>query len=127
VGLLECARRLNLSLNAVKRYDRASEPQRLQCVPEYRPTLVDPYRDHLRNRRAEEPGVPVAQLLREIRKRGYQAAPTRSSGTSAKAAQRENGRTCHGGGPPGSCSPGRANSRPASTRRSPGSPQPASR
>jgi hypothetical protein len=26
----------------VKRYDRASEPERLQRVPKYRPTLVDP-------------------------------------------------------------------------------------
>jgi hypothetical protein len=74
VGLLECARRLNLSLNTVKRYDRASEPQRLQRVPKYRPTLVDPYRDHLRKRRAEEPGVPVQQLLREIRELGYQGS-----------------------------------------------------
>ena len=41
-GLLECARRLGLSLNTVKRYDRASEPERLQCVPKYRPTLVGP-------------------------------------------------------------------------------------
>ena len=38
VGLLECARRLGLSLNTVKRYDRASEPGRLQRVPKYRPT-----------------------------------------------------------------------------------------
>jgi transposase len=74
VGLLECARRLNLSLNTVKRYDRASEPERLQRVPKYRPTLVDPHRDYLRQRRAEEPGVPVAQLLREIRERGYQGS-----------------------------------------------------
>jgi transposase len=74
VGLLECARRLNLSLNTVKRYDRASEPERLQRVPKYRLTLVDPYRDHLRKRRAEEPGVPVQQLLREIRERGYQGS-----------------------------------------------------
>jgi transposase len=74
VGLLECARRLNLSLNTVKRYDRASEPERLQQVPKYRPTLVDPYRDYLRKRRAEEPGVPVQQLLREIRERGYQGS-----------------------------------------------------
>ena len=70
-GLLECARRLGLSLNTVKRYDRASEPGRLQRVPKYRPTLVDPYRDYLRKRRAEEPGVSVQQLLREIRERGY--------------------------------------------------------
>jgi len=48
LGLLECSRRLNLSVNTVKRYARASEPTRLQRVPRYRPTLVDPYRDHLR-------------------------------------------------------------------------------
>ena len=71
MGLLECARRLNLSLGTVKRYGRASEPERLRRVPKYRPTLVDPYRDHLRKRRAEEPGVPVRQLLREIRELGY--------------------------------------------------------
>jgi transposase len=74
VGLLECARRLNLSLNTVKRYDRASQPERLQRVPKYRPALVDPYRDHLRKRRTEEPGVPVRQLLREIRELGYQGS-----------------------------------------------------
>ena len=74
VGLLDCARRLNLSLNTVKRYDRASEPERLQRVPKYRPTLVDPHRDYLRKRRAEEPGVPVQHLLREIRERGYQGS-----------------------------------------------------
>jgi transposase len=74
VGLLGCARRLGLSLNTVKRYDRASEPERLQRVPKYRPTLVDPYRDYLRERRAQEPGVPVRQLLREIRERGYQGS-----------------------------------------------------
>jgi transposase len=71
VGLLECSRRLGLSMNTVKRYDRASEPERLQRVPKYRPTLVDPYRDYLRKRRAEEPGVPVQYLLSEIRERGY--------------------------------------------------------
>jgi transposase len=70
-GLLECSRRLNLSLNTVKRYARASEPTRMQRVPKYRPTLVDPYRDHLRQRRAEQPGVPVSQLLAEIRALGY--------------------------------------------------------
>jgi transposase len=74
VGLLDCARRLNLSLNTVKRYDRASEPQRLQRVPKYRPTLVDPHRDYLRQRRAEQPGVPLQHLLREIRERGYQGS-----------------------------------------------------
>ena len=71
VGLLECGRRLGLSMNTVKRYDRASEPQRLQRVPKYRPTLAGPYRDYLRKRRAEDPAVQPAQLLREIRELGY--------------------------------------------------------
>ena len=71
VGLLDCARRLGVSLNTVKRYDRASQPERLQRVPKYRPTLVDPYRDYLRKRREEEPGAPVQHLLREIRELGY--------------------------------------------------------
>ena len=70
-GLLDCSRRLGLSLNTVKRYDRAGEPERLHRAPQYRPGLVDPYRDYLRKRRAEEPGVPVQQLLREIREKGY--------------------------------------------------------
>ena len=70
-GLLECSRRLGLSLNTVKRYARAAEPDRLARVPQYRPTLVDPYRDHLRKRRTEDPAVPVQQLLREIRELGY--------------------------------------------------------
>ncbi|OHV45345.1 ISL3 family transposase [Pseudofrankia sp. BMG5.36] len=71
VGLLDCARRLNLALNTVKRYARAAEPDRLVAAPAFRPTLVDPYRDHLRRRRAEEPGVPVLGLFREIREQGY--------------------------------------------------------
>ena len=70
-GLLDCSRRLGLALNTVKRYDRADAPERLRRAAQYRPTLVDPYRDYLRKRRAEEPGVPVQQLLREIRELGY--------------------------------------------------------
>ena len=71
VGLLECARRLNLALNTVKRYARIEAPERMRRAPQYRPTLVDPYREYLRKRRAEDPAVPVLQLLREIRERGY--------------------------------------------------------
>ena len=74
VGLLDCSRRLDLALNTVKRYARADRPERLQRTPQYRPTLVDPYRDHLRRRRAEDPAVPVQQLLREIRELGYQGS-----------------------------------------------------
>jgi transposase len=58
-GLLDCSRRLGLALNTVKRYDRADKPERLRRAAQYRPTLVDPYRDYLHKRRAEEPGVPV--------------------------------------------------------------------
>ncbi|MEV6868430.1 ISL3 family transposase [Streptosporangium subroseum] len=74
IGLLECARRLNLSLGTVKRYARVPEPQRLQRAPQYRPTLVDPYRDHLRRRRAEDPAVPVLYLFAEIKALGYQGS-----------------------------------------------------
>jgi transposase len=70
-GLLDCSRRLGLALNTVKRYDRTDAPEGLRRAAQYRPTLVDPYRDYLRTRRTEEPGVPVQQLLREIRERGY--------------------------------------------------------
>lgn len=71
MGLLECARRLNLSLNTVKRYARHTEPDRKVRAPGYRPTLVDPYHEHLRTRRAKDPAVPVKQLLREIKEQGY--------------------------------------------------------
>jgi hypothetical protein len=70
-GLLECSRRLGLSLNTVKRYARAAEPGRMIRAPRYRVTMVDPYRDHLRARRAADPAAPVHQLLAEIREQGY--------------------------------------------------------
>ncbi|MFD0286453.1 ISL3 family transposase [Streptomyces lutosisoli] len=71
VGLLDCSRRLGVALNTVKRYARMPEPTALRIAPAYRPTLVDPYREHLRVRRAANPAVPVTQLLREIRELGY--------------------------------------------------------
>jgi transposase len=70
-GLLECARRLQLSLNTIKRYARAEKPERLLRVPKYRPTLVDPYREHLRRRRQDAPGTPVQHLFEEIKALGY--------------------------------------------------------
>ncbi|WP_326790606.1 transposase [Streptomyces sp. NBC_00151] len=69
--MLECARRLGVSLNTVKRYARHSEPDRMIRAPVYRACLVDAYRDHLRQRRAEDPAVPVTHLLAEIREQGY--------------------------------------------------------
>lgn len=71
VGLLECARRLQLALNTVKRYARADRPERMLRVPKYRASLVDPYREHLRKRRAEDPGVPVLHLFEEIKALGF--------------------------------------------------------
>ncbi|MFJ8828119.1 ISL3 family transposase [Streptomyces sp. NPDC102467] len=71
VGLLACARRLGLALNTVKRYARAAEPDRMVRAPIYRACLVDPYRDHLRKRRADDPAAPVTHLLAEIREQGY--------------------------------------------------------
>ena len=61
-----------LSLNTVKRYARAAEPERMiRAPPITGPPMVDPYRDHLRARRAADPAVPVWQLLAEIREQGY--------------------------------------------------------
>lgn len=76
VGLLECGRRLDLALNTVKRYARSPEPCADRIAPRYRPTLVGPYRDHLRRRRSDDPAVPVTavpvtHLLHEIRELGY--------------------------------------------------------
>lgn len=71
VGLLDCSRRLGLAMNTVKRYARAATPQRIQRVPKYRAGMVDPYRDHLRARREQEPGVGATELLNEIRALGY--------------------------------------------------------
>ncbi|BBC28817.1 hypothetical protein SGFS_001080 [Streptomyces graminofaciens] len=47
------------------------EPTGDRRAPRCKPTLVDPYRDHLRTRRAEDPAVPVLQLFREIKELGY--------------------------------------------------------
>src|SRR4029078_4887539 len=76
VGLLECARRLGWALNTVKRYTRAATAEQLQRPPRYGRTLVDPYRDHLRRRLADDPGVPVTRLLQEIRELGYTGSAT---------------------------------------------------
>lgn len=40
-------------------------------VPKYRCSLVDPHREHLRKRRAEDPAVPVRQLFEEIKALGF--------------------------------------------------------
>ena len=101
--------------------------ERLQRAPKYRPTLVDPYRDYLRKRRAEEPGVPVQQLLREIRELGYQGSSNLLVRYINQGRVEATGRTCHPAGPPGSCSPGRTTSPPASTRRWPAHQPPARR
>jgi hypothetical protein len=71
VVLPECARRLQLALNTVKRYARADRPERMLRVPKYRARLVDPYREHLRKRRTEDPGVPVLHLFEEIKSLGF--------------------------------------------------------
>ncbi|WP_344014179.1 ISL3 family transposase, partial [Nocardiopsis exhalans] len=74
VGLMECARRLNLSLNTIKRYARIGEPDRLRQAPQYRAGLVDPYRDYLRKRKEENPAVPVQRLFGEISRLGYEGS-----------------------------------------------------
>ncbi|WP_106241684.1 transposase [Nonomuraea fuscirosea] len=69
-------RRLNLALNTVKKYARAPRFEQLIGGAKRDTTLVDPFRDHLRSRRAAEPGVPVQTLLKEIKSMGYQGGST---------------------------------------------------
>jgi hypothetical protein len=69
VGLLECARRLDWSLNTVKRYARARRVEELLRPPRYGACLVDAHRDLVRRRLAEK--VPVTRILAEIREQGY--------------------------------------------------------
>ena len=73
VGLLECA--LAACISRSTPLSATTAPgSRSGCSASRNTALlfVDPHRDYLRKRRAEEPGVPVQQLLREIRERGYQ-------------------------------------------------------
>jgi hypothetical protein len=79
-------------MNTVKRYDRADPPGKLRRAAQYRPAPVDQHHDYLRKSRSEEPGVPVQQLLREIRELGYPGSPNLLV------------RTCRPARPPGSCS-----------------------
>ena len=58
-------------MNTVKRYARAATADVLQRPPRYRETLVDPFRDHLRRRRTEDPKVAVTRLLDELREHDY--------------------------------------------------------
>ncbi|PSL52477.1 transposase [Saccharothrix carnea] len=71
VGLLECARRLGVSLNTVKRYARIPSAEQMRRPPPYRRSMVDPYRDHLRRRLVRQPDIPVTHLLAETRALGY--------------------------------------------------------
>lgn len=67
VGQGDAVRRLGIAMSPVKRYARPIKPEQIRRPPKYRPTLVDLYRDYLRQRRTEQPGVATQQLLREIR------------------------------------------------------------
>jgi hypothetical protein len=57
--------------NTVKHHARAATAKQLARQPRYGRTLVDPYREHLRQRLAAEPDVRVTRLLEEIRELGY--------------------------------------------------------
>lgn len=60
----------------VKKYATAEHAEQLIHGPKYATTLVDPFRDYLRKRRAIEPGVATWTLLGEIKAMGYQGGST---------------------------------------------------
>jgi hypothetical protein len=49
----------------------ATHPERPIRATAHRPTLVDPYREHLRKHRAETPAIPVLTLLEDIKAPGH--------------------------------------------------------
>jgi hypothetical protein len=63
VGLCETARRLGLALTTVKRYARVTDADQLIRPPQYRRCMVDPFRDHLRQRRAAGPVATTIELV----------------------------------------------------------------
>lgn len=69
-------RQLHLSRNTVKKYAAAAHAEQLIGGPKYSTTLVDPFRDYLRRRRAAAPSVPTWTLLQEIKAIGYQGGST---------------------------------------------------
>jgi hypothetical protein len=75
VGLLDCSRRLGLSLNPVIEHRQAlCQGVRTAAAPPPAPVPRVPgreFRDHLRARRAADPGVPVQRLFDEITELGY--------------------------------------------------------
>lgn len=70
------SRRLKLSLNTVKKFLRAQNADQLIGGTRRRTTLVDPFRDYLRHRLAQQPQVTVQTLLAEIKGMGYQGGST---------------------------------------------------
>lgn len=72
MGLLECTRRLQPALNTAKRHARTKRPERMLRVPEYRTSPVDPYHEHLRKRRTEDPAVPVPHVFEEVKVLAYE-------------------------------------------------------
>jgi hypothetical protein len=65
-------KRLHLSRNTVKKYAAADRAEQLIHGPKYSTTLVDPFRDYLRHRRAQDLSVTTWALLGEIKAMGYQ-------------------------------------------------------
>lgn len=72
----EVMRQLHLSRNTVKKYAAATHAEQLIHGPKHSATLVDPFRDYLRKRRAQEPAVPTWTLLGEIKAMGYPGGST---------------------------------------------------
>lgn len=125
VGLLECGRRLRLALNTIRRYARADRPERMLRVPKYRAGLVDPYREHLRKRRADDPAVPSSTSSKRSRPLASRAASTSRTSTSTKAARTPTAAISPHADSPGCSSPGPTTSRPSTTTSWPDSPPPA--
>lgn len=134
------ARRMGRDRKTVRKYLQSETKQPVYGPRAPRPQKIDPFRQYIQMRMAQQPKITALQLLDEIRQRGYQGGRTLVTSFVAQLRPRERmtggsgpviGQGApgwKGGGPPGKRGPGagRGNGPPAG-RPTKGGPAVASR
>ena len=103
VGLLDCARRLGLSLNTVKRYDRPASPGGCSASRSTGPPSSTLTATTSASAGQKSPASRSSSCCARSASAATRAAPTSSSATSTRAAWTATARTCHHAGQPASC------------------------
>jgi hypothetical protein len=128
VGLLECARRLNLALNTIKRYARIKAPEQMRRAPQYRPTRSSiPTASTCVNAGPKTLRSPSCNFCARSGNAATPAAKISSTATSPRAASRATDPPSRPAGFLGCCSPDRTPSGLTSKNSSTRPPVPARR